>query len=511
NLTSGGGVVWAAGKLRSIFTLLVECEEDDHVLASACEMLQVLSSSHAGALAFSNNGSLAALASLLGRTHNPQALEKITSTLWNLSCHESLRAALVELCLPALVEHVLVPESGWRSNFGDSPASTSPTRLVRLAFRGVLQRLDVPTGVELGRSGRTAEHVEGRGAGGLRAALRPLGTERTQHRDQGGGGCSLCPAPAERPHAAQRAALRRLKAGGGQLGGSCQPQLHPEDRHTVFLSALLRAVTRPTPAGWELLYQADTVSCYVSLLQQSHNVLVLQAATRSIYTLASGDTQWSALSRTAVAHNGGLPCLLEQLRSGRSRRSGDDERRLLAYTSVHALRVLARNDPNNQRLIGLHNGVRILTAMLPDAAEAGGGGGGGDGGDGGEASWLGEEGLSAVLWALTALVSGSVANAQRLHRGGGIRRIVAIRTSRTACSQDLFAARALLTVLWAHHDLRASYKKCGGWDKEHFLSPRCHEQQQRRRQQQQHVHSLWHQWQLCQQWQLWQQWRQSQL
>ncbi|XP_061437781.1 sterile alpha motif domain-containing protein 1-like [Lethenteron reissneri] len=47
-------------------------------------------------------------------------------TLWNLSCHESLRAALVELCLPALVEHVLVPESGWRSNFGDSPASPSP-------------------------------------------------------------------------------------------------------------------------------------------------------------------------------------------------------------------------------------------------------------------------------------------------------------------------------------------------------------------------------------------------
>ncbi|XP_061436416.1 zinc finger protein ZIC 5-like [Lethenteron reissneri] len=119
-------VVWAAGKLRSIFTLLVECEEDDHVLACACEVLQILSSSHAGALAFNNNGSLAALASLLGRTHNPHTLEKITGTLWNLSCHESLRAALVELCLPALVEHVLVPESGWRSNFGDSPASPSP-------------------------------------------------------------------------------------------------------------------------------------------------------------------------------------------------------------------------------------------------------------------------------------------------------------------------------------------------------------------------------------------------
>ncbi|XP_061436955.1 catenin delta-2-like [Lethenteron reissneri] len=89
-------------------------------------MLQVLSSSHAGALAFSNNGSLAALASLLGRTHNPHTLEKITGTLWNLSRHEFLRAALVELCLPALVEHVLVPESGWRSNFGDSPASPSP-------------------------------------------------------------------------------------------------------------------------------------------------------------------------------------------------------------------------------------------------------------------------------------------------------------------------------------------------------------------------------------------------
>ncbi|XP_061437150.1 catenin delta-2-like [Lethenteron reissneri] len=459
-------------------------------------MLQVLSSSHAGALAFSNNGSLAALASLLGRTHNPQALEKITSTLWNLSRHESLRAALVELCLPALVEHVLVPESGWRSNFGDSPASTSPpgsSASPSAAFCNALTCLR-----ELSSADPDGRLSTWKGEGlvdcvlrFVRSALRGRNIETKAVEDAV---CVLHQLSVHMLHNVPHCGDSRL--GGGSWGGAAS--------HSSTLKT-----------GWELLFQADTVSCYVSLLQQSHNVLVLQAATRSIYTLASGDTQWSALSRTAVAHNGGLPCLLEQLRSGRSRSSDDDERRLLAYTSVHALRVLARNDPNNQRLIGLHNGVRILTAMLPDAAEAGSGGGGGDGGDGGdggEASRLGEEGLSAVLWALTALVSGSVANAQRLHRGGGIRRIVAIRTSRTACSQDLFAARALLTVLWAHHDLRASYKKCGGWDREHFLSPRCHEQQQRRRQQQQQrVHSLWHQWQLCQQWQLWQQWRQSQL
>ncbi|XP_075917053.1 catenin delta-2-like [Petromyzon marinus] len=91
----------------------------------ACEVLQVLSSNHVGALALCNNGGIAAFASLLGRTHNPHTLEKITGTLWNLSCHEPLRAALVELCLPALVELVLVPESGWRSNVGDKPSSPS--------------------------------------------------------------------------------------------------------------------------------------------------------------------------------------------------------------------------------------------------------------------------------------------------------------------------------------------------------------------------------------------------
>ncbi|XP_075918901.1 plakophilin-4-like [Petromyzon marinus] len=203
--------------------------------------------------------------------------------------------------------------------------------------------------------------------------------------------------------------------------------------------------------GSELLYQPDTVSCYVSLLQQSHNTVILQAATSTIYSLASGDTEWSALARTVVAHNGGLLCLVEQLRS---------DHQLLAFTSVHALRVLARNDPNNQRLIGLYNGVRILTVMLPDV---------GEGGEGGDASRLGENGVSAVLWALTVLVSGSAANAQRLQGSGGIGRVVAIRTSRTAWSQDVFAARALLTALWAHRKLHASYKN-DGWDREHFLS-----------------------------------------
>nr|XP_032800223.1 catenin delta-1-like [Petromyzon marinus] len=114
-----------------------------------------------------------------------------------------------------------------------------------------------------------------------------------------------------------------------------------EDAVCIMHQLSVHITTRKT--GCELLYQPDAVSCYVSLLQQSHNPVVLESATSIIYTLASRDTEWSALAGVVVAHSGGLPCLLKQLRS---------HRRLLAFTSVNAVRVLARNDPNSQRLIG---------------------------------------------------------------------------------------------------------------------------------------------------------------
>ncbi|CAG04767.1 unnamed protein product [Tetraodon nigroviridis] len=218
---------------------------------------------------------------------------------------------------------------------------------------------------------------------------------------------------------------------------------------------------RTTPAkGYELLFQPEVVRVYTSLLKESKNPSVLEAAAGAIQNLCAGRWTYGRYIRATVRQEKGLPMMAELLAHGNDR---------VVRAMSGALRNLAI-DSRNCELLGLH-AVPNLVANLP-------------GGHSQSGRALSEETVVSVLSTLAEVLGNNLEAAKTLRASQGIERLVLINkdgclSSLKRCvnipashskhsDREVRGAGQVLQLVWAHKELRRPLEK-DGWKKTDFM------------------------------------------
>merc|ERR1712131_40723 len=147
---------------------------------------------------------------------------------------------------------------------------------------------------------------------------------------------------------------------------------------------------RRQTSGFELLYQPEVVRLYLSLLTESQNYSILEAAAGALQSLGAGQWTWSSYIRATGRKERGLPILVELLRSGSDK-------------VVRAVAIALRNlpiDRRNKDLIGSY-AMRDLVSNLPSGQQR-------------PAKNLEEDTVVAILNTIHEIVTDSSENARSL-------------------------------------------------------------------------------------------------
>ena len=199
---------------------------------------------------------------------------------------------------------------------------------------------------------------------------------------------------------------------------------------------------RRQTSGFELLYQPEVVRLYLSLLTESQNYSILEAAAGALQNLGAGQWTWSSYIRATGRKERGLPILVELLRS-------DSDK------VVRAVAIALRNlpiDRRNKDLIGSY-AMRDLVSNLPSGQQR-------------PAKNLEEDTVVAILNTIHEIVTDSSENARSLIQAQAIGKLAAInRTSQSP--HETKAASHVLQTVWSYKDLRNALTK-EGWNKSHF-------------------------------------------
>ncbi|XP_042077764.1 catenin delta-1 [Haplochromis burtoni] len=202
---------------------------------------------------------------------------------------------------------------------------------------------------------------------------------------------------------------------------------------------------RTTPArGYELLFQPEVVRVYTSLLKESQNPSVLEAAAGAIQNLCAGRWTYGRYIRAKVRHEQGLPMMAELLAHGNDR---------VVRAMSGALRNLAI-DNRNCELLGLH-AVPHLVANLPGAQNQSG-------------RNLSEETVVSVLSTLSEVLGNRLEPAKVLREKRGIESLVLINKDGKRSDREVRGASQVLQLVWAHKELRRPLEK-DGWKKTDFM------------------------------------------
>lgn len=202
-----------------------------------------------------------------------------------------------------------------------------------------------------------------------------------------------------------------------------------------------------TNAGMQLLWQPEVVQVYLSLLSECSNPETLEAAAGAIQNLCACYWPVSAEIRAAVRKEKGLPVLVELLRM-------EVDRVVCAVAT--ALRNLAL-DTRNKELIGKY-AMRDLVSKLPssNASQL----------SSGSAS---DDTIAAVLATLNEVIAKNADFAKSLLEADGMERLLHIgRQPGKHSARALKFTGQLLSNMWAHVDLRDTYRKAG-YKEAHFV------------------------------------------
>lgn len=197
-------------------------------------------------------------------------------------------------------------------------------------------------------------------------------------------------------------------------------------------------------SGYELLFQPEVVRVYTSLLRESKNPSVLEAAAGAIQNLCAGRWTYGRYIRATVRLEKGLPIMAELLAHGNDR---------VVRAMSGALRNLAI-DNRNRELLGLH-AVPHLVANLP-------------GGQSQSGRALSEETVASVLSTLAEVLGNSLEAAKTLRASQGIERLVLINKDGKRSEREVRGAGQVLQLVWAHKELRRPLEK-DGWKKTDFM------------------------------------------
>ncbi|KAJ3588213.1 hypothetical protein NHX12_011807 [Muraenolepis orangiensis] len=402
-------------------------------------------------IAIKNCDGVTGLVRLLRKTHEQDLTDTITGTLWNLSSHDVVKMEIVDHALHALSDEVMVPRSGWERGIDSSEENSKPrhleweTSLTNTAgcLRNVSsersearRKLRECTGLVdslmyIVQSQINRKDVDNKLVENSVCLLRNLSYH--VHREIPG-----CERFAEAAPLNQGPAPSSQKGGcfGSKKGKDEWFSKGKKDENDDGSGVQIDIPKRTAPAkGYELLYQPEVVRLYTSLLRESQNASVLEAAAGAIQNLCAGRWSYGRYIRDTVRTEKGLPMMAELLAHGNDR---------VVRAMSGALRNLAI-DNHNKALLGKH-AVPHLVADLPGGANQTG-------------RALSEETVVSVLSTLAEVLGNSVDAAKTLRASQGI------ESKRS--EREVRAAGQVLQLVWSHKELRRPLEK-DGWKKADF-------------------------------------------
>uniref|UniRef100_A0A8C1HDQ8 Catenin (cadherin-associated protein), delta 1 n=1 Tax=Cyprinus carpio carpio TaxID=630221 RepID=A0A8C1HDQ8_CYPCA len=403
-------------------------------------------------IAIKNCDGIPALVRLLRKTRDQDLTDSITGTLWNLSSHDSVKMEIVDHALHALSDEVMVPHSGWERGNDGGEESCKPRHLEwetaltnttgclrnvsseRSEARRKLRECSglVDSLMYIVQSQINCKDVDNKLIENSVCLLRNLsyqvhreipGSERYQEMTPVNQG----PAPSQK----------------GSCFSSRKGKGKKEDDGT---SDMIDIPKRSTPAkGYELLFQPEVVRVYTSLLKESKNPSVLEAAAGAVQNLCAGRWTYGRYIRAMLRQEHGLPMMTELLSHGNDR---------VVRAMSGALRNLAI-DARNRELLGKH-AVPNLVANLPG------------GGQSQPVRALSEETVVSVLSTMVEVVGSSVDAAKSLRSSQGIERLVLINKDSNRSDREVRGAGLVLQIVWGFKELRRTLEK-DGWKKTDFM------------------------------------------
>ncbi|XP_037833350.1 catenin delta-1-like isoform X2 [Kryptolebias marmoratus] len=403
-------------------------------------------------IAIKNCDGVPALVRLLRKTRDQDLTDTITGTLWNLSSHDSVKMEIVDHALHALADEVVVPHSGWEKGSSGGEESIKPRHLeweISLTnTAGCLRNVS---------SERTEARRKLRECTGLVDALMYIVQSQINRKDVDNKLVENCvcllrnlsyQVHREVPGCERYAELAPLNQGpaqahkGGCFGSRKGKVKKDEDDGSADQIDIPKRST--TAKGYELLFQPEVVRVYTSLLKESKNPSVLEAAAGAIQNLCAGRWTYGRYIRGTVRLEKGLPMMIELLDHGNDR---------VVRAMSGALRNLAI-DNRNCELLGLH-AVPQLVANLP-------------GGQNQPARALSEETVVSVLSTLAEVLGSNLEAAKTLRASQGIERLVLINKDGKRTGREVRGAGQVLQLVWAHKELRRPLEK-DGWKKSDFM------------------------------------------
>uniref|UniRef100_A0A674MQN8 Catenin delta 1 n=2 Tax=Takifugu rubripes TaxID=31033 RepID=A0A674MQN8_TAKRU len=438
--------------IPSLVSLLDHPNKEVH--HSACGALKNISygRDQDNKIAIKNCDGVPALVRLLRKTHNQDLTDTITGTLWNLSSHDSVKMEIVDHALHAIVDEVIVPHSGWERGSNGGEESCKPRHLeweVALTnSAGCLRNVS---------SERSEARRKLRECTGLVDSLMYVVQSQINRKDVDNKLVENCvcllrnlsyQVHREIPGCERFVETVAINQGpppankGGCFGSRKGKGKKDGDDGTADQVDIPK---RTTPAkGYELLFQPEVVRVYTSLLRESKNPSVLEAAAGAVQNLCAGRWTYGRYIRATVRLEKGLPMMAELLAHGNDR---------VVRAMSGALRNLAI-DNRNCELLGLH-AVPNLVANLP-------------GGHNQSGRALSEETVVSVLSTLAEVLGNNLEAAKTLRASQGIERLVLINKDGKHSDREVRGAGQVLQLVWAHKELRRPLEK-DGWKKTDFM------------------------------------------
>ncbi|XP_072295864.1 catenin delta-1-like isoform X2 [Eucyclogobius newberryi] len=438
--------------IPALVSLLDHPNKEVHL--SACGALKNISYGRDpdNKIAIKNCDGVPALTRLLRKTRDQDLTDTITGTLWNLSSHDAVKMEIVDHALHALADEVVVPHSGWERGGSGGEESCKPrhleweTALTNTA--GCLRNVS---------SERSEARRKLRECSGLVDSLMYIVQSQINRKDVDNKLVENCvcllrnlsyQVHREIPGCERYIDTSPLSQGGahGANKGGCFGSRKGKGKKDGDDGSAdqVDIPKRTTPAkGYELLYQPEVVRVYTSLLRESKNPSVLEAAAGAIQNLCAGRWTYGRYIRATVRLEKGLPMMAELLAHGNDR---------VVRAMSGALRNLAI-DGRNCELLGLH-AVPHLVANLP-------------GGQSQSGRVLSEETVVSVLSTLTEVLGNRLEAAKTLRATQGIERLVLIKKDGKRSDREVRGAGQVLQLIWAHKELRRPLEK-DGWKKTDF-------------------------------------------
>ncbi|XP_041095283.1 catenin delta-1-like isoform X3 [Polyodon spathula] len=444
--------------IPALVGLLDHPKKDVHY--SACGALKNISFGREGdnKVAIKNCDGVPALVRLLRKARDQDLTDCITGTLWNLSSHDSVKMEIVDHALHALSDEVMVPRSGWeREQNEDSKPRHIEWETALTNTAGCLRNVS---------SERSEARRKLRECSGLVDALMYIVQSQINRQDVDNKLVENCvcllrnlsyqvhkEVPGHERYQENNALLGQSSNTNGTQRASCFGSKKGKDvwfaegksNTEDYSTEVIDIPKRSAPAkGYELLFQPEVVRLYTSLLKESKNPAVLEAAAGSLQNLCAGRWTYGRYIRAMVRQEKGLSSIAELLEHPQDR---------VVRGVSGALRNLAI-DGRNRELIGKH-AMANLVRNLP-------------GGQQQPAKNLSEETTVCLLSTMNEVLLNNLEAAKKLREAQGIEKLVLINKDGNRTDKEVRGAGLVLQTVWGFKELRKPLEK-EGWKKTDFM------------------------------------------